>query len=83
MGNRFQLTESDRERIKSLYTEQSETKEGNRKFCHGGNVKSLEEIVGDDNTEDYIQGVQSRPNGVNGWVDRLELLKTLRLHPRG
>lgn len=82
MGNRFQLTESDRERIKSLYTEQSETKEGNRKFCHGGNVKSLEEIVGDDNTEDYIQGVQIRPNGVNGLVDRLELLKTLRLHPR-
>jgi hypothetical protein len=42
----------------------------------------LEEIVGDDNTEDYIQGVQIRPTGVNGLVDRLELLKTLRLHPR-
>lgn len=81
MGNRFQLTESDRERIKSLY-EQSETKEGDKKFCHGGNVKSLEEIVGDDNTEDYIQGVKIRPTGVNGLVDRLELMKTLRLHPR-
>jgi hypothetical protein len=82
MGKRFQLTESEKESIKSLYTEQSETKEGDRKFCHGGNVKSLEEIVGDDNTEDYIQGVQIRPSGVNGLVDRLELLKTLRLHPR-
>ena len=82
MGKRFQLTESEKESIKSLYTEQSETKEGDRKFCHGGNVKSLEEIVGDDNTEDYIQGVQIRPTGVNGLVDRLELLKTLRLHPR-
>lgn len=82
MGKRFQLTESERDSIKNLYTEQSETKEGDRKFCHGGNVKSLEEIVGDGDTEDYIQGVQIRPNGVNGLVDRLELLKTLRLHPR-
>ena len=79
MGNRFQLTENDRESIKRLYTEQSETKEGDRKFCHGGNVKSLEEIVGDDNTQDYIQGVQIRPNGVNGLVDKLELLRSASL----
>ena len=83
MGKRFQLTESDKEQIKKLYLiEQSETKEGDRKFCHGGNVKSLEEIVGDDTAEDYIDGVQIRPNGVNGLVDKLELLKTLRLHPK-
>ena len=83
MGKRFQLTESDKEQIKKLYLiEQSETKEGDRKFCHGGNVKSLEEIVGDDDAEDYIDGVQIRPNGVKGLVDKLELLKTLRLHPR-
>jgi hypothetical protein len=83
MGKRFQLTESDKEQIKKLYLiEQSETKEGDRKFCHGGNVKSLEEIVGDDDAEDYIEGVQIRPNGVKGLVDKLELLKTLRLHPK-
>lgn len=83
MGKRFQLTESDKEQIKKLYLiEQSETKEGDRKFCHGGNVKSLEEIVGDGDAEDYIDGVQIRPNGVKGLVDKLELLKTLRLHPR-
>jgi hypothetical protein len=83
MGKRFQLTESDKEQIKKLYLiEQSETKEGDRKFCHGGNVKSLEEIVGDGDAEDYIDGVQIRPNGVNGLVDKLELLKTLRLHPK-
>ena len=83
MGKRFQLTESDKEQIKKLYLiEQSETKEDDRKFCHGGNVKSLEEIVGDDTAEDYIDGVQIRPNGVNGLVDKLELLKTLRLHPK-
>jgi hypothetical protein len=83
MGKRFQLTESDKEQIKKLYLiEQSETKESDRKFCHGGNVKSLEEIVGDGEAEDYIDGVQIRPNGVNGLVDKLELLKTLRLHPK-
>jgi hypothetical protein len=83
MGKRFQLTESDKEQIKKLYLiEQSETKEGDRKFCHGGNVKSLEEIVGDDEAEDYIEGVQIRPKGVKGLVDKLELLKTLRLHPK-
>jgi hypothetical protein len=83
MGQRFQLTESDKEQIKKLYLiEQSESKKDDRKFCHGGNVKSLEEIVGDDTSEDYIDGVQIRPNGVNGLVDKLELLKTLRLLPK-
>ena len=61
--------------------EQSEQKD-DKKFCHGGNVRSLEEIMGDDETEDYIDGVQLRKNGVNGLVDRLELLKTSRLHPK-
>jgi hypothetical protein len=83
MGKRFQLTESDKESIKKLYfIGESETIEDKRKFCHGGNVKSLEEIVGDDDTEDYIEGVQIRPNGINGLVDKLELLKTLRLYPK-
>ena len=82
MGKRFQLTESEIESIKKLYLiEQSEEKD-DKKFCHGGNVRSLEEIVGDDEAEDYIDGVQIRKNGVNGLVDRLELLKTLRLHPK-
>jgi hypothetical protein len=82
MGKKFQLTESEIESIKKLYLiEQSEKKE-DKKFCHGGNVKTLEEIVGDDDAEDYIDGVQLRKNGVNGMVDRLELLKTLRLHPK-
>ena len=82
MGNRFQITENDRESIKRLYTEQSETKEDDRKFCHGGNVKSLDEIVGDDEAEDYIEGVQIRKNGIGGLADKLELMKTLRLHPK-
>jgi Mor family transcriptional regulator len=83
MGKRFQLTETDKEQIQKLYLiEQSEPEKDDRKFCHGGNVKSLEEIVGEDEAEDYIDGVQLRKNGINALVDRMELLKTLRLHPK-
>jgi hypothetical protein len=79
---RFTITESEVESIKKLYMiEQSEEKE-DRKFCHGGNVKTLEEIVGDDEMQDYIEGVTIRKNGIHGLIDRLELLKTLRLHPK-
>jgi hypothetical protein len=81
MSKRFVLTEEEKDSIKKLYMiEQSEEK-GDKKFCHGGNVKTLEDIVGSDELEDYIEGVQLRKNGVNGLTDRLELLKTLRLHP--
>jgi hypothetical protein len=82
MSKRFEITESEIKSIRKLYiTEQSE-KDGDKKFCHGGNVKSLEEIVGDEDAEDYIEGVKIRKGGINGIVDRLELLKTLRLHPK-
>jgi hypothetical protein len=82
MNKRFEITESEIESIKKLYLVEQSEKKDDRKFCHGGNVKTLEEIVGDDGAEDYIDGVQLRKNGVNGMVDRLELLKTLRLHPK-
>ena len=79
---RFTITESEVESIKKLYMiEQSEEKE-DRKFCHGGNVKTLDDIMGDDEMEDYIEGVTIRKNGIHGLIDRLELLKTLRLHPK-
>lgn len=82
MSKRFQITETDREQIKKLYVSEQSVKKDDRKFCHSGNVKSLEEIVGDDEPEDYIDGVKIRKSGVNGLVDKLELLKTLRLHPK-
>jgi hypothetical protein len=82
MSKKFKLTEEERDSIKKLYLiEQSENTE-DKKFCHGGNVKSLEEIVGDDDAEDYIDGVSIRTSGVNSLVDKVELLKTLRLHPK-
>ena len=82
MGKRFKLTESERESIKKLYLIEDSEKTEDRKFCHGGNTKSLDEIAGDDELEDYIEGIKLRKNGLNGMVDRLELLKTLRLHPK-
>ena len=83
MGKRFEISESEVNEIKKMYLiEQSEDKSENRKFCHGGNVKELAEIIGDEEVEDYIDGVQLRTNGLGGLVDRLELLKTLRLHPK-
>lgn len=81
MGKRFIISEDEKKKIRGLYLmEEPETKEDS-KFCHGGNVKQLDEIVGDDELEDYIEGVQLRKKGVNGLADKIELLKTLRLHP--
>ena len=81
MSMKFILSEEERKMIRKMYLPEEKT-EGDRKFCHSGNVKSLEEIVGDDEGEDYIEGVKIRKNGINGLTDRLELLKTLRLHPK-
>ena len=82
MNKRFVLTEEERDSIQKLYMIEQPEQKDDRKFCHGGNVKSLEEIVGSDEVEDYIEGVQLRKNGVRGLTDRIELLKTLRLHPK-
>lgn len=79
MGKRFFLTEEEKTIIRQKYLVE-ETNE-DRKFCHSGNVKTLDEIMGADEADDYIEGVTLRKHGVNGLADRLELLKTLRLHP--
>lgn len=81
MGQRFELTESERESIKKLYLSEQPQKE-DKKFCHSGNVKTLEEIMGDDESEDYIDNVRLRKNGLGSIIDKLELLKTSRLHPK-
>lgn len=79
MAKRFELTESEKKEIRKKYfiNESEEVKE--RNFCHGGNVKNLEDIVGNDDFEDYIEGVKIRKSGINGLVDKLELLRTIRL----
>jgi hypothetical protein len=83
MNRRFILTEEEKKNIRRQYFfEQSSSKSEQKRFCHKGNTKSLEEIVGDGEAEDYIEGVQLRKSGVNALTDILELLKTARLHPK-
>lgn len=82
MSKKFQLTEEERKEIRKYYNLSEDEQKEDRKFCHAGNTKSLEEIMGDDEDDDYIEGVKLRKNGIRGMVDRLELMKTLRLHPK-
>jgi len=81
MGKRFQLSESDIKEIKGLYSLSENEGNEERKFCHSGNVKTLDEIVGGEDLDDYIEGVKIRKNGLGGLLDMMELLKTLRLFP--
>lgn len=80
MGKRLIITEREKRQIQKMYLNEGPKDE--RKFCHGGNVKTLDEIIGEDEYEDYIDGVTLRKNGINGLADKLELLKTMRLHPK-
>lgn len=83
MNKRFIISEEERKNIRKQYFfEQSSSSNEERKFCHKGNVKTLEEIMGDEEPEDYIEGVKLRKSGVGGLTDILELMKTLHLHPK-
>lgn len=80
MNRRFILTEEEKQDIRKKYFFEQSEKTEERNFCHKGNTKTLEEIMGDDDAEDYIEGVKLRKSGVNGLADKLELLKTIRMH---
>ena len=77
MGKRFVITEEERKSIRNYYFFENENNE-EKMFCHKGNTKSLEEIIGDEDGDDYVEGVKLRKKGVNGLVDMMELLKTVR-----
>ena len=77
MSKRFIVSEQEKNKIRKLYLIEEPKEE--RKFCHSGNVKTLEEIMGDEEDDDYIDGIRMRKNGVRGLVDKLELLKSVRL----
>lgn len=80
MSRKFNITKDEIERIKNLYLNE-ETKEEKKLFCHSKNVKSLEEIVGEDEQDDYIQGIKIRKSGINALTDMVETLKTMRTRP--
>lgn len=80
MNKRFLVTEEEKEQIRKKYFfEQSKGAEEEKFFCHKGNTKTLEDILGKEEPEDYIQGIKMRMNGVNGLTDMLELLKSERM----
>jgi hypothetical protein len=80
MERRFILTEEERKNIRKQYFLEQSGEKTEKRFCHKGNTKTLEEIVGDDDGDDYIDGVKLRKTGVNGLTDILELMKALRIH---
>ena len=87
MGKRFTLSESDAREIRALYRldeqEQPASEEkGPKIFCNAHNTKTIHDLMGHNEPEEYIQGVHLRPGGVNSLVDILELLKTMRIHPQ-
>lgn len=73
--NIFKLTESEKNRIRLMYEQNKEKEE--RRFCNTGNVKSLSEILGDDETEEYIPGVTINKNGVRRMSQVLDLLRAI------
>jgi hypothetical protein len=84
MGKRLVLSEEDYKDIRGLYriNEQEEHSDEKKMFCNKGNTKSIHDILGSDEFEDYIEGIKLRKNGVHGLVDKLEVLKTMRLFPQ-
>ena len=81
MERRFIVTEEEKKNIRKQYFFEQSTEKTEKRFCHKGNTKSLEDIMGPENAEDYIEGVRLRNSGVRGLTDTLELLKTIHLHP--
>lgn len=82
MERRFIITEEEKKDIRKKYFFEQSSGMSQKKFCHKGNTKSLEEIMGVEDGEDYIDGVKMRNSGVRGLTDTLELLKTIHLHPK-
>lgn len=94
MGKRFIISESEMSEIRRLYNiseqmdtevpqeRESEPKEGKRMFCNAQNTKSIHDLAGDEEFDDYIEGIKLRKGGVRGLVDMIEVLKTMRLFPQ-
>lgn len=95
MGKRFFVTESEKNTIRGLYEQVSGVAFGGemngfkqpkqketKLFCNAKNTKTIHDLMGGADPETYIDGIQLRKGGVNGMVDKLEVLKTMRLFPQ-
>jgi hypothetical protein len=72
-----------RQSIRKYLIEQDSEKEQEQKpRCVAGNVIPLDTMIGpSDNFGKYASNVLKRDGGINGMVDTLDVLRTLRLHP--
>lgn len=72
-----------RQSIRKHLVEQDSNKEEEQKpRCVAGNVIPLDTMVGpSDKFNKYTSSVLKRDGGINGMVDTLDVLRTLRLHP--
>jgi hypothetical protein len=94
MGKRFIISESEKSEIRRMYhlSEQEmmgaemqvekKPEEGKKLFCNAENTKSIHDLTGSEDFEDYIEGIKMRKGGVRGLVDMIEVLKTMRLFPQ-
>ena len=66
---------------KHLIEQDLEKKQEQKPRCVAGNVIPLDMMVGpSDNFSNYTSNVLKRDGGINGMVDTLDVLRTLRLH---
>ena len=96
MGKRFFVTELEKDTIRNLYEQvagvafggemngfkKPKEEKGGKLFCNAKNTKTIHDLMGGADPETYIDGIQLRKGGVNGLVDKLEVLKTMRLFPQ-
>ena len=83
---KIQINETElRKSVRKHLLEQSESgakdNREEKQRCVSGNIMPLDELVGpSDNFSNYASGVLKRDGGINGMVDTLDMLRTLRLH---
>jgi hypothetical protein len=66
---------------KHLIEQDSEKEQEQKPRCVAGNIIPLDMMVGpSDNFSNYTSSVLKRDGGINGMVDTLDVLRTLRLH---
>jgi len=66
---------------KHLIEQDSEKEQEQKPRCVAGNVIPLDMMIGpSDNFSNYTSSVLKRDGGINGMVDTLDVLRTLRLH---
>lgn len=79
--NKISINESKlRQSIRKHLIEQDSEKD-QKPRCVAGNVIPLDMMIGpSDKFSDYTSSVLKRDGGINGMVDALDVLRTLRLH---